>query len=169
VFVAGKLWPPKGVGAFLRTLVPRMPNCMHVTVAGDGPDEQRLRGEYEGERVRFLGWCASDETLRLTAIADMVVVPSIWEEPCATAVLEGLLLGKPTFALASGGIPELVVYARHVDQLRLHADMESLVEDLVRFRAGHATGAELGGRGGVEYATQRLLEIYRAPPGASRL
>lgn len=169
VFVAGKLWPPKGVGLFLRTLVPRMPDGMHVTVAGDGPDEQRLRSEYEGERVRFLGWCAPDETLRLAAIADVVVVPSVWEEPCATVVLEGLLLEKPTFALASGGTPELVVYARHADQLRLHAEMESLVEDLVHFRPGDATGAELGGRGGVESAMQRLLEIYRDPPGAIKL
>lgn len=168
VFVAGKLWPPKGVGPFLRTLVPRMPDGMHVTIAGDGPDEQPLRSEYEGERVRFLGWRAPDETLRLAAIADVVVVPSAWEEPCATVVLEGLLLEKPTFALASGGTPELVVYARHADQLRLHANMESLVEDLVRFRPAHAIGTELGGRGGVEYAMQRLLEIYRAPPGAIR-
>lgn len=168
VFVAGKLWPPKGVGPFLRTLVPRMPDGMHVTIAGDGPDEQRLRSEYEGERVRFLGWCAPDETLRLAAIADVVVVPSVWEEPCATTVLEGLLLDKPTFALASGGTPELVVYARHVDGLRLHADVESLVEDLVHYRLGRTAGAELDGRGGVEHAMQRLLEIYRAPPGAIR-
>lgn len=168
VFVAGKLWPPKGVGPFLRTLVPRMPDGMHVTVAGDGPDEQRLRSEYEGERVRFLGWCAPDETLRLAANADRVVVPSVWEEPCATTVFEGLLLDKPTFALARGGTPELAIYARKADQLRLHADMESLVEDLVHFRPGYAAGPEPGGPGGVEYAMQRLLEIYRAPPSAIR-
>jgi len=166
VFVAAKLYPPKGVAPFLRTLLPRLPRGMHVTIAGDGPDEPRLRSDYEGEHVKFLGWCAPDETLRLAANADRVVVPSVWEEPCATTVFEGLLLDKPTFALARGGTPELAIYARKADQLRLHADMESLVEDLVNFRPADAARAELNGPGGVEYTMQRLLEIYRAPPGA---
>lgn len=168
VFVAAKLWPPKGVTSFLRTLLPRLPRGMHVTIAGDGPDEPRLRSDYEGEHVKFLGWCAPDETLRLAANADRIVVPSVWEEPCATTVFEGLLLDKPTFALARGGTPELAIYARRADQLRLHADMESLVEDLVNFRPTDATRAELNGAGGVEYAIQRLLAIYRAPRSSIR-
>lgn len=168
VFVAAKLWPPKGVTPFLRTLLPRLPRGMHVTIAGDGPDEPQLRSDYEGEHVKFLGWCAPDETLRLAANADRVVVPSVWEEPCATTVFEGLLLDKPTFALAKGGTPELAIYARRADQLRLHADMESLVEDLVNFRPADATRAELNGQGGVEFAMRRLLEIYRAPPNKIR-
>jgi glycosyltransferase involved in cell wall biosynthesis len=165
VFVAGKLHPPKGIGEFLGTLIPCMPRDMDVMVAGDGPDEQKLRREHQSPRVRFLGWCARDETLRLMAMANVVVVPSVWEEPCGTTVLEGLLLGKPTFALAIGGTPELGRYAQQHDQLRLHTDMKSLVEDLVHYRPSPNPTVKLDGRGGIERSIVDLVKIYRAAPG----
>ncbi len=168
VFVAAKLYPPKGVTPFLRTLVPRLPGGMHVTIAGDGPDEQRLRSEFEGERVRFLGWCDYPTTLEITSACDAIVVPSVWEEGFGTTTLEGLLLGKPVFALDRGATPELRRYETFQGQLRLHADMESLVGDLMHYRPAQAIVPELDGRGGVEHAMQRLLEIYRSPPGGIR-
>lgn len=166
VFVAAKLWPPKGVGFFLRTLVPHMPDYMHVTISGDGGEEQRLRSEFEGERIRFLGWCDYPTTLEITSACDAIVMPSVWEEAFGTTTLEGLLLGKPVFALDRGATPELRRYETFHRQLRLHANMESLVLDLVNYRPAPTMAPELDGRGGVEHAVQRLIEIYRAPPGA---
>lgn len=163
IFVAAKLYPAKGVEPFLRALAPRLRSDMRVTVAGDGPDEARLRAEFDGSQMQFLGWCASDRTLKLAAAANAIVVPSVWEEPCATTVLEGLLLGKPTFALARGGTPELTAYAAETGQLRLHADMNALVDDLVSFerRAGYEYAPP--GLGCADHAAQRLLDIYRMP------
>jgi glycogen(starch) synthase len=94
-----------------------------------------------------------------------VVVPSILEESCPTTVLEGLLLGKPTFALALGGTPELDIYAASPDQLRLHADMRSLVTDLVTFETRASYGVVPDGLGGADHAVRQLLHIYRLPPG----
>jgi glycosyltransferase involved in cell wall biosynthesis len=164
VFVAAKLYPAKGVEAFLRALVPQLPAGMRVTIAGDGPDEARLRAEYEGKGVRLLGWCQQQEVLRLSAAAAAIVVPSLWEEPFGTTLLEGLLLGKPTFALACGGTPEMNVYAE-AGQLRLHDDMNALVRDLLSFDPGRKFMPPSDERGSVDHAVKKLLRIYRAPTG----
>ncbi len=163
VFVAAKLYPAKGVEPFLHALVPRLRPDMTVTIVGDGPDEAHLRERFADSRVQFLGWCSPDKTLKLAAASDAVVVPSVWEEPCATTVLEGLFLGKPTFALARGGTPELSIYAAEPGQLRLFAGMDSLVDDLVRFNR-RSYGYAKPGLGCADTAARRLLEIYRMTP-----
>ncbi len=163
VFVAAKLYPAKGVGPFLRALAPRLPPQMQVTIAGDGSEEARLRADFASEQIRFLGWCAPDTTLKLAASAHAVVVPSVWEEPCATTVLEGLFLGKPTFALRRGGTPELAIYAAEPGQLRLHDDMDALVSDLISFDPDTHYGFAADGLGCADSAAQRLLTIYRQP------
>lgn len=163
VFIAAKLYPAKGVDPFLRALVPHLPADLRITIAGDGPDEARLRQEFECSQIQFLGWCAPDKTLKLAAAANAVVVPSVWEEPCATTVLEGLFLGKPTFALHRGGTPELTAYVAEPGQLRLHHDMESLVADLVSFDRHSTFGYASPGLGCADTAAQRLLQIYRSP------
>jgi glycosyltransferase involved in cell wall biosynthesis len=164
VFIAAKLYPAKGVEQFLRTLRPHLPPQMRVTIAGDGPDEARLRSEFECSGIQFLGWCAPDRTLKLAATANAIVVPSVWEEPCATTVLEGLFLGKPTFALRRGGTPELMKYEAGPGQLRLHSDMNSLVADLISFDPKNRFGFAPEGLGGAEQAAEQLLQIYRMPP-----
>lgn len=163
IFVAAKLYPAKGVEPFLRVLAPRLPSHMRLTIAGDGPDEPRLRDEFESSQIQFLGWCSPEQTLKHAASANAVVVPSVWEEPCATTVLEGLFLGKPTFALERGGTPELSRYGAEPGQLRLHRDMESLVDDLVSFDPNTRYGYALEGLGCADSAATQLLEIYRMP------
>lgn len=168
VFIAAKLYPAKGVRQFLAALAPHLPPRMRVTVAGDGSEEQQLRTEFESSQIQFLGWCSPARTLTLAATCTAVVVPSVWEEPCATTVLEGLFLGKPTFALRRGGTPELAIYAADPGQLRLHADMASLVADLVSFDPATAYGSAPEGLGSADSAVQQLLQIYRLPPTPSR-
>lgn len=164
VFIAAKLNPTKGVEPFLRALAPRIPPHMKLSIAGDGPDELRLRKEFESDQIRFLGWCSPEKTLSLAASSHAVIVPSVWEEPCATTVLEGLFLGKATFALRLGGTPELVAYAASPEQLRLHGDIDSLVTDLISFDPGITFGFAPEGLGSADLAAQELLKIYRLPP-----
>jgi len=165
VFIAAKLYPAKGVEQLLHALAPRLPRDMHVTIAGDGPDEKRMREQFECDKIEFLGWCDPDKTLKLASVSNAIVVPSVWEEPCATTVLEGLFLGKPTFALRRGGTPELAVYASDPGQLRLHDDMASLVADLITFDPRTRFGFAAEGLGCADRAARQLLDIYRSPPG----
>jgi len=108
VFAAGALTPYKGFAALLETLQrqPLRPG-VRLTIAGDGPDMPKLRTLAAGLPVRLLGWTDHAQVLRLTRSADVVIVPSLSDEPCATTVLEALALGRTVLALRRGGTPEL--------------------------------------------------------------
>jgi glycosyltransferase involved in cell wall biosynthesis len=113
--VAGRLVEEKGfdtaVAACRAAGVP-------LVVAGDGPDEPRLRslaghghdpgpGSDDGA-VRFTGRLPPDQLRQLRRRAAMTLVPSRWEEPCPYAVLDALADGVPVLASDRGGMPELV-------------------------------------------------------------
>lgn len=163
VFIAGKVAPPKGVELFLRHYAKHARSDIRIRIAGDGPDEARLRRDFSSPLIGFLGWCGYADVVRLSAAADAIIVPSVWEEPCATTVLEALALGKPTFALRRGGTPELAVYQRYANQLKLFDTMEELVADLGAFDREVYRGAFDDFSGDVSYATARILEVYDSP------
>lgn len=127
IVCAGKLAPPKGIEPFLALAVQRLDKDTHLVIIGDGPQEQALRTAYASPQVTFLGWCSAEKTLAYMAGAETVVVPSVWEEPCATTVFEGLALGKQTIALNQGGTPELKAYEQFPGQLGLFDSMAQLV------------------------------------------
>ncbi len=164
IVIAAKIYPPKGVEAFLDTLAPRLDASLQVEVAGDGVDEARLKQRFPS--VHFHGLLSGQDTLRLTARASAIVVPSICEEACPSTVLEALMLGKTVFALRLGGTPELAAYQSGPDQLRLYDTMAELVDALLAFRPRpdypYAPQAPLG----VDDTAGRLLALYRLPPGA---
>jgi glycosyltransferase involved in cell wall biosynthesis len=161
IVCASKLYEPKGVEPFLEGLASRMPADTCLVVIGDGPQEADLRERHEGNQVRFLGWRPPEETLEWTAGADAMVVPSIWEEPCATTVFEGLALGKPTYALRRGGTPELRAYERYAGQLRLAETMQLLVDDVLATTTAPPTAIRQVSRN-VDSAISELIPIYRS-------
>lgn len=137
VFIAAKLYQPKGVGALLECLQGRLPSDMQLVIAGEGMQMSELQARYAGDAVTFLGWLDYPELLARCAGADLVVVPSLLEESCATTILEALALGRPTLALARGGTPELQCYARYPGQLLLFDAMQDLADRLITYRECH--------------------------------
>jgi glycosyltransferase involved in cell wall biosynthesis len=83
-----------------------------LTVAGSGPDEERLAAlaaELElGERVRFAGFVPHGPAIvALLDEADVFVLPSR-SEGLPHSVAESMARGLPVVATAVGGIPELL-------------------------------------------------------------
>jgi glycogen synthase len=164
VFIASKLYPAKGVDAFLAAIARRGgTDTLEIEIAGDGGDEAALRTAHPD--VHFLGWQDSGSTLQHAAHAHAVIVPSVWEEPCASTVLEALLLGKTVFALRRGGTPELTAYASGPDQLRLHDSMDALADALLAFEPRPDYTVPGFTRADAQTAAGRLLALYRLPPG----
>ncbi len=164
VFIGCKLYPAKGVNAFLAALARRPErHRLQVEIAGDGDEEATLRARYPW--ASFHGWQDGPNTLAMAAAADAIVVPSLWEEPCASTVLEALLLGKTVFALRRGGTPELAAYASGPDQLRLHESMDALADALLAFEPRPDYPVTTLAQADAQAAAGRLLALYRLPPG----
>lgn len=62
----------------------------------------------------------------LYMISDVIVLPSIWNDPAPLTVIESLTCGKPLITTYSGGIPE---YANSNNSLIYRID-ENLIQNL---------------------------------------
>jgi len=165
VFAAGALTPYKGFAALLEALNRRPLRAgVRLTIAGDGPDMPQLRTLAAGLPVRLLGWTDHAQVLRLTRSADIVIVPSLWDEPCATTVLEALALGRTVLALRRGGTPELAAAAGSGGQrLCLYDTLDELLAALHRgdaLPAAEPAEESLRAFGGSISAMTDALEVH---------
>lgn len=162
VLLVGRIDAGKGFGEFLAQCQGWLPPHAHVTIIGDGPLRAGLEARYAGPQIGFLGWRPYDEVIRRSARAHLCVVPSVWEEPCGTTVLEALALGKQCLALARGGTPELAAYQYYDGQLQLARDMPELVRRLVDILAQPPRAVPLPDRFPMDVyqAIPAILECY---------
>ncbi len=135
-----------------------------LTIAGEGPDEQRLRTLAAGADVTFAGWVPSERLGELRAGAAVVLVPSRWEEPFGYVALDALAAGVPVLASDRGGLPEVVGPENTVpleDTAAWAARLRTLVgdagEDASRGAAALARVRELFGE---QRHYEALMRIY---------
>ena len=83
------------------------------------------------KRVRFAGAVPNRQLPAMLRSSRLLVVPSVWGEPCGIVVLEGLACGVPVVASRVGGIPELIDEGR-TGLLVPPADPEALEGSIVR-------------------------------------
>jgi glycosyltransferase involved in cell wall biosynthesis len=86
-------------------------------------------------RIRYVGYRTDVENLYATA--DIVVMPSQWDEPCAMVLFEAAAAGKPVVATATGGTPEILRHGETGFLVDRHdaAGMSRFVAQLVEDRA----------------------------------
>ncbi len=114
LFAAGKLNAMKGFDRIVAELAEA--GCeWPLVVAGAGPLEDAMArtAARVGLDVVCLGWTDGDTLLRLARDARAVIVPSAWEEPLARVILEGMSLGTPVVARATGGSPEAIEHGHN--------------------------------------------------------
>lgn len=170
---AGRLVEEKGfataVEAARRAGVP-------LRIAGEGPDEERLRALADGADVTFLGRLDGEAMTAARRGAAVVLVPSRWEEACPMAAVEALADGVPVLASDLGGLPELVgaeaclpvgeggAWASALAALWADPAMRARrgAEALERARARHTPEAQYGALMGAYAAAERAALARRA-------
>jgi len=113
VVLVGRLVYEKGFQLALEALpglVERLGNVRFL-VAGSGTHEQELRRQAAelglDAHGTFLGWIGDDVLHSLYRIADLCVVPSIYE-PFGLVALEAMASGCPCIVADTGGLREIV-------------------------------------------------------------
>jgi len=113
VLLVGRLVYEKGFQLALEalpSLIDQLPDVRFL-VAGSGTHEQELRAQarelgLDGHGT-FLGWIGDDVLHSLYRIADLCVVPSIYE-PFGLVALEAMASGCPCLVADTGGLREVV-------------------------------------------------------------
>ncbi|HEX4563750.1 MAG TPA: glycosyltransferase family 4 protein [Solirubrobacteraceae bacterium] len=119
VLLVGRLVYEKGFQLALEALpgvIERVPGVRFL-VAGSGTHEQSLKAQARElgltDRGGFLGWIGDDVLHSLYRIADLCVVPSIYE-PFGLVALEAMASGCPCIVADTGGLREVVPVGERV-------------------------------------------------------
>jgi glycogen(starch) synthase len=119
ILLVGRLVYEKGFQLALEALpgVIEKVGDVRFLVAGSGTHEQKLREQAEelglSEHGTFLGWIGDDVLHSLYRIADLCVVPSIYE-PFGLVALEAMASGCPCIVADTGGLREVVPVGERV-------------------------------------------------------
>jgi glycogen(starch) synthase len=136
VLLVGRLVYEKGFQHALDALpglIERLGNVRFL-VAGSGTHEEQLRAQAEElglmDHGTFLGWIGDDVLHSLYRIADICVVPSLYE-PFGLVALEAMASGCPCIVADTGGLREVVVH-EEVGLRFQTSDPQSLAEMVER-------------------------------------
>ena len=107
---------------------------MRFLVAGAGPAEDELRAQARRlglmEHGTFVGWTGDDVLHSLYRIADLCVVPSIYE-PFGLVALEAMASGCPCIVADTGGLREVVPHVGLRFRARSARALERMAEQLL--------------------------------------
>jgi glycosyltransferase involved in cell wall biosynthesis len=105
---AGRIVEEKGWRILVQALGV-LPPEFKLAVAGEGPDLGELEATLPG-RVDVAGLLPKEELWGFYASVDCLVLPSLtrpgWKEQLGGTLLDGLVMGVPVVASASGGLPD---------------------------------------------------------------
>jgi glycogen(starch) synthase len=86
--------------------------CPGLTVAGIGPQEEALRQQADGAglsaQVEFVGKKTAPELANLLNLHQILVVPSLWQEPFGIVALEGIACGCVVVGSEGGGLKDAI-------------------------------------------------------------
>jgi len=108
IVYAGRLVREKGVQELIAAFGTLATPGAGLIIVGDGPDRATLeaaaRRVASGHRIRFVGAVPHDRIRAFLQQADVVVLPS-WYEERGRVLLEAMAVGTPVVATRTGGVP----------------------------------------------------------------
>lgn len=119
IVFSGRLTPEKGILELILAIkqLKNTVNCKLLIIGASayGKDKQptpyieKLEKETESikESVIYTGYVDYKKIPSYLKIADIAVIPSMWEEPFGLTVVEAMAAGLPLITTRSGGIPEI--------------------------------------------------------------
>lgn len=108
----GQVKSIKGIDLFLRLAEEIDRPDVKFLIAGEIKDADPMfvarfkEAVARNPRVNFVGYRTDPENIY--ASADVLVMPSQWEEPCAMVLFESAAAKKPIIASRTGGTPEII-------------------------------------------------------------
>jgi glycosyltransferase involved in cell wall biosynthesis len=108
----GRLHPAKGLEILFDALAALPPSAVTLHIAGRGaPDYEAALRTYGAPHVnvKFLGHVVPADFFPKI---DLLVIPSVWEDPFPRVFHEALAYGVPSLVSPLGGLPEVIEHGR---------------------------------------------------------
>lgn len=103
----GRLTEEKGIYNLVRAIATIPPERIRLVIAGHASESQRkqIKGLAPNARIEFLGFVQPKEFYEQV---NVVVVPSVWEDPSPLVVADAQAACKPLLGTPFGGIQEAI-------------------------------------------------------------
>lgn len=84
-----------------------------------------------GSNVENLGYISNDSVLNIMSKSNILVIPSIWEEPFGMTAIEGLANKMTVIGSQVGGLTEILkdkgILIKDIDDIKLEKQLENLI------------------------------------------
>ena len=118
IIFTGRIVPEKGVLELLKSIEMIDKNNIKLMVVGSALNALQTKTDYQlkiekmieknKDKVLFTGFVDYSEIPDLYKMADLAVIPSMWDDPAPLTVIESVMCGLPIITTNSGGIPEYI-------------------------------------------------------------
>ena len=144
----GRISEQKGLLQLIKAINMVDSSCdIRLLIAGSSKSGEEYVDEYtkkvleeisnSDKKINFTGYIPHEELNLLYSVADIAILPSMWEDPAPLTVFESLASGLPIITTNSGGIPEYVndscaiICEKEKDvEIQLKDAIELLVQDI---------------------------------------
>jgi glycosyltransferase involved in cell wall biosynthesis len=175
VLFVGRVAHQKGVETLVDAAARLRTPRARVVLVGDGPDrakvERLVRRLGVEDRVHVTGFVPHDRIPAALAAADVVVLPSVYEE-LGTVLIEALHAGVPVVASRVGGIPDVVEHGvtgllvAPGDAARLAAALDVVLGDPALAERLGANAARRAPEYDLEHVGAKIQALYERLAGA---
>ena len=104
-----------------------------LKICGSGDEEPLVRKTCEADRrVEYLGQLKSDDLKKVYLSCDVLIAPSVWDEPFGRIVIEANQYGLPVIGSDRGGIREILEFTQTGETFPAE-DVGALADRIVAF------------------------------------
>lgn len=142
----GRLSKEKGIEELLLAVKKVKNENFKLLIVGSFFFDTNIKNEFEmnlkkiitdiSNKIVFTGFIPYEEISNLYNIADIAVLPSIWEDPAPLTIIEAMKSGLPIITTYSGGIPEYAndkcaILIRKNDKKTMIEELRQAIESLL--------------------------------------
>ena len=116
IIFVGRLLPEKGIGVLLDAI--EQITDVKLLIVGSAVHNAKTSSTFESQlfektknmkdRIVFTGYVDQKELYKYYNLANLAVLPSVWDEPAGLTMVEAISCGTPLITTNAGGIPEYV-------------------------------------------------------------
>lgn len=163
IIYVGRIYPFKNV-ILLPDVMKLLPEMIHLTIVGSGPDMELVKRnavrEGVASRITFLG--DRMDIPDLLEKSDLFVHPAKWEEGFGITLIEAMAAGVPCVAFRKGAIPEIIDHNENgwiVEDVTAEAFAEQIKKSYQLFLNGrYAMYRESARKKGAAFSIEKLIQ-----------